>query len=83
MYLFILVFFYHRNHLLINFPKTNSLWSILLLLILKLFYFVHLQLEAEELEEYLAKKQKRGKQMDEKPVEERTVLHSKFLLCIL
>uniref|UniRef100_A0A1B6DRQ1 Uncharacterized protein n=1 Tax=Clastoptera arizonana TaxID=38151 RepID=A0A1B6DRQ1_9HEMI len=33
--------------------------------------------EAEELEEYLAKKQKRGKQTDEKPLEEKTVLHIK------
>ncbi|RZF39824.1 hypothetical protein LSTR_LSTR000472 [Laodelphax striatellus] len=33
--------------------------------------------EAEELEEYLAKKQKRGKQMDDKPIEEKTVLHIK------
>ncbi|XP_054266281.1 pre-mRNA-processing factor 17-like [Macrosteles quadrilineatus] len=33
--------------------------------------------EAEELEEYLAKKQKRGKQSDDKPLEEKTVLHIK------
>lgn len=33
--------------------------------------------EAEELEEYLAKKQKRGKQVDDKPLEEKTVLHIK------
>ncbi|KAG8258699.1 pre-mRNA-processing factor 17 [Homalodisca vitripennis] len=33
--------------------------------------------EAEELEEYLAKKQKRGKQTDDKPLEEKTVLHIK------
>lgn len=36
-----------------------------------------LQDEAAELEEYLAKKQKRGKQSDDKPLEEKTVLHSK------
>uniref|UniRef100_A0A1B6LIK0 Pre-mRNA-processing factor 17 n=1 Tax=Graphocephala atropunctata TaxID=36148 RepID=A0A1B6LIK0_9HEMI len=33
--------------------------------------------EAEELEEYLAKKQKRGKQTDDKPLEEKSVLHIK------
>nr|XP_018915708.1 PREDICTED: pre-mRNA-processing factor 17 [Bemisia tabaci] len=33
--------------------------------------------EAEELEEYLAKKQKRGKQTDDKPIEEKTILHIK------
>lgn len=37
----------------------------------------NLQDEAAELEEYLAKKQKRGKQSDDKPLEEKTVLHSK------
>lgn len=34
--------------------------------------------EAAELEEILAKRNKRGKQVDEKPIEEKTVLHSKF-----
>lgn len=33
--------------------------------------------EAAELEEILAKKNKRGKQVDDKPIEEKTVLHSK------
>jgi hypothetical protein len=36
-----------------------------------------LQEEAAELEEILAKRQKRGKQVDDKPLEEKTVLHSK------
>jgi hypothetical protein len=35
------------------------------------------QEEAVELEEILAKRQKRGKQVDDKPLEEKTVLHSK------
>lgn len=34
--------------------------------------------EAAELEEILAKRNKRGKQTDDKPIEERTVLHSKY-----
>jgi pre-mRNA-processing factor 17 len=34
--------------------------------------------EAAELEEILAKRNKRGKQIDEKPLEEKTVLHSKL-----
>lgn len=33
-----------------------------------------------ELEEILAKRQKRGKQTDDKPLEEKTVLHGKYLL---
>lgn len=33
--------------------------------------------EKEELEEILAKRQKRGKQMDERPMEEKTILHIK------
>ncbi|CAG0898940.1 unnamed protein product [Darwinula stevensoni] len=33
--------------------------------------------EAEELEEYLAKRQKRGKHVDDKPMEEKTILHIK------
>lgn len=33
--------------------------------------------EAAELEEILAKRDKRGKQTDDKPIEEKTVLHSK------
>ena len=35
--------------------------------------------EAAELEEILAKRNKRGKQTDEKPLEEKTVLHSEFV----
>lgn len=35
--------------------------------------------EAAELEEILAKRNKRGKQTEEKPLEEKTVLHSKTL----
>lgn len=34
--------------------------------------------EAAELEEILAKRNKRGKQTDDKPLEEKTVLHSKY-----
>lgn len=34
--------------------------------------------EAAELEEILAKRNKRGKETTETPIEERTVLHSKF-----
>ena len=41
-----------------------------------------LQEEAAELEEILAKRQKRGKQVDDKPLEEKTVLHSKCTLNI-
>ena len=40
------------------------------------------QEEAAELEEILAKRQKRGKQVDDKPLEEKTVLHSKCALLI-
>lgn len=36
--------------------------------------------EAEELEEILAKRQKRGKFVEEKPMEEKTILHSVYLL---
>jgi hypothetical protein len=42
-----------------------------------------LQEEAAELEEILAKRQKRGKQVDDKPLEEKTVLHSKQNITIL
>lgn len=34
--------------------------------------------EAAELEEILAKRNKRGKQTEDKPLEEKTVLHSKY-----
>lgn len=34
--------------------------------------------EAKELEEILAKRQKRGKVDDDKPLEEKTVFHSKY-----
>lgn len=34
--------------------------------------------EAKELEEILAKRQKKGKVDDDKPLEERSILHSKF-----
>jgi hypothetical protein len=43
---------------------------------LKLVFSYKLQEEAVELEEILAKRQKRGKQVDDKPLEEKTVLHS-------
>jgi hypothetical protein len=43
----------------------------------KLIFPYELQEEAAELEEILAKRQKRGKQVDDKPLEEKTVLHSK------
>jgi len=36
--------------------------------------------EAAELEEILAKRHKRGKQTEEKPLEEKTVLHSKVFV---
>ena len=36
--------------------------------------------ESAELEEILAKRNKRGKETSEKPVEERTVLHSKIVI---
>ena len=36
--------------------------------------------EAAELEEILAKRTKRGKPTEEKPIEEKTILHSKFIL---
>jgi len=42
-----------------------------------------LQEEAAELEEILAKRQKRGKQVDDKPLEEKTVLHSKDNVIVL
>jgi len=42
-----------------------------------LIFSYKLQEEAAELEEILAKRQKRGKQVDDKPLEEKTVLHSK------
>lgn len=38
--------------------------------------------EAAELEEILAKRNKRGKQTEEKPIEEKTVLHSKIFYSI-
>lgn len=38
--------------------------------------------EAAELEEILAKRNKRGKQTEEKPLEEKTVLHSNIFLYI-
>ena len=43
--------------------------------------FFLFQEEAQALGEILAKRHKRGKFVDEKPIEEKTVLHSKFL-CI-
>ena len=43
----------------------------------KSIFSYELQEEAAELEEILAKRQKRGKQVDDKPLEEKTVLHSK------
>lgn len=39
--------------------------------------------EAAELEEILAKRNKRGKQTEEKPLEEKTVLHSNIFVYIL
>lgn len=39
--------------------------------------------EAAELEEILAKRNKRGKQTEEKPLEEKTVLHSKNIFTIV
>lgn len=39
--------------------------------------------EAAELEEILAKRQKRGKQTEDKPIEEKTVLHSKQIKKIM
>lgn len=39
--------------------------------------------EAAELEEVLAKRSKRGKETEEKPLEEKTVLHSKVFIYIL
>lgn len=46
------------------------------------FYFVRIMKpegdEAKELEEILAKRQKKGKVDDDKPLEERSILHSKF-----
>jgi hypothetical protein len=45
--------------------------------VLMLVFSYKLQEEAVELEEILAKRQKRGKQVDDKPLEEKTVLHSK------
>lgn len=38
--------------------------------------------ESAELEEILAKRNKRGKQVEEKPLEEKTVLHSNVLIYI-
>lgn len=38
--------------------------------------------EAAELEEILAKRNKRGKQTEEKPLEEKTVLHSKIFIYV-
>lgn len=38
--------------------------------------------ESAELEEILAKRNKRGKQVEEKPLEEKTVLHSNVLINI-
>ena len=39
--------------------------------------------EAAELEEILAKRNKRGKQTDDKPLEEKTVLHSEYSTFII
>jgi hypothetical protein len=49
----------------------------------KLIFLCELQEEAAELEEILAKRQKRGKQVDDKPLEEKTVLHSKDTLNLM
>ena len=39
--------------------------------------------EAEELQEILAKRNKRGKHVEEKPLEEKTVLHSKLQIYLI
>jgi len=49
----------------------------------RLIFSYELQEEAAELEEILAKRQKRGKQVDDKPLEEKTVLHSKDNVIVL
>lgn len=49
----------------------------------KLIFSYELQEEAAELEEILAKRQKRGKQVDDKPLEEKTVLHSKDKITVV
>lgn len=49
----------------------------------KLIFSYELQEEAAELEEILAKRQKRGKQVDDKPLEEKTVLHSKDNIIVI
>lgn len=48
-----------------------------------LFTLLYFQDEAAELEEILAKRQKKGKQVDERPLEEKTVLHSKSYLLFI
>lgn len=48
-----------------------------------LIFSYELQEEAAELEEILAKRQKRGKQVDDKPLEEKTVLHSKDNIIVM
>lgn len=39
----------------------------------------YFQAEAQELQEILAKRHKRGRVIDDKPIDEKTVLHSKAL----
>jgi pre-mRNA-processing factor 17 len=40
--------------------------------------FVGLKEEQKELDEILAKRNKKGKQVEEKPLEEKSILHRKF-----
>lgn len=75
--------------MLCNVPRNESLLlsrepSVLLAHVVQKLIFSHeLQEEAAELEEILAKRQKRGKQVDDKPLEEKTVLHSKDKIIVM
>lgn len=72
--------------MLCNAPRNESLLlSIepLAHVVQKLIFSYELQEEAAELEEILAKRQKRGKQVDDKPLEEKTVLHSKDNIIVM
>lgn len=70
-------------YVLCNAPRNESLllskepFVLLAHVVQKFIFSYDLQEEAAELEEILAKRQKRGKQVDDKPLEEKTVLHSK------
>ena len=76
-------------YVLCNAPRNESLLlskepSVLLAhVVQKLIFLYELQEEAAELEEILAKRQKRGKQVDDKPLEEKTVLHSKYIIIVM